>query len=186
MDDYFLNKLFPTKIQFVVVNVCIFISCYSFNNTYQIFCKPVPWAAVLIILFCVSFLILPFIKNTIILNILSVFCGLGLFITLYLLIFARQEYLIFVAINSLIILPLFLILWFHRKKFNTNVFNAYLLYPTILLTPFLLLFQLWLMLNSSKNKNQKRLFITTPILTLLISLLFTLQINSIRNRTIVS
>jgi hypothetical protein len=161
----------------------VFLYCYFYNHEQQIFCRPVPWATTVIIIFCVSFLILPFLtRQTILLKIISAFCGLGFFIAIYLLLFARQEYLIFVAFNIPIILILYFLLRFAKRKFKTNVFDAFYLYPAIVLTPFLLLFQLWLMLKNLETKTQKRLFIATPILTLIIALLLTFQINNILNR----
>lgn len=182
-DDYVLSKLFPTKVHFLIANTCIFLTCYFYNTERQLFCRPVPWAATIIILFCISFLILPFInKQSKFLNIIAPLCGLGFFISIYILLFARQEYLTFVLFNIPIILILHLILWFVKKKSKTNVFNALYFYPAIVLTPFLLLFQLWKLFKSLEAKTQRGLFIATPILTLIISLLLTLQINNIIKR----
>lgn len=182
-DDNILNKLFPTKAHFIITNACVFLSCYFYNTERQLFCRPVPWAAITIILFCISFLILPFInKQRKLLNIVAAVCGLGFFISIYILLFARGEYLIFVAFNIPVILILHLILRFVKKKFQTNVFNALYFYPAIILTPFLLLFQLWVLLKSLPTKTQKRLFVATPVLTLIVCLVLTFQINNIINR----
>lgn len=184
-DDNVLSKLFPTKAHFIISNACIFLSCYFYNTERQLFCRPVPWASTVIILFCVSFLTLPSINwRTKVLNIIAAVCGLGLFVALYILLFASRtgDYLIFIALNIPIILILHFILRSVKRKYQTNVFNALYFYPAIILTPFLLLYQLWTLLKNLPTKTQKRLFITTPVLTLIIGLVLTFQINNIIDR----
>jgi hypothetical protein len=179
-DDYIFSKLFPTKLHFVGINACVFISCYFYNTERQLFCRPVPWAAAVIILFCVSFLILPFInKYSRFLNIIYAVCGLGFFISIYILLFARGEYLIFVTLNLPFILILNFILRFIRNKYHTNVFDALNFYPSIILAPYLLLYQLWILVKSSRTRVQQWLFIATPILSLIVCLLLTYQINNL-------
>lgn len=184
-DDNVLSKLFPTKAHFIISNACIFLSCYFYNTERQLFCRPVPWASTVIILFCVSFLTLPSINwRTKVLNIIAAVCGLGLFVALYILLFASRtgDYLIFIALNIPVILILHFILRSVKRKYQTNVFNALYFYPAIILTPFLLLYQLWTLLKNLPTKTQKRLFITTPVLTLIIGLVLTFQINNIIDR----
>jgi uncharacterized membrane protein (UPF0136 family) len=182
-DDFAMSKLFPTKVHFLFVNLCVFLTCYFYNAERQLFCIPVPWAATVIILFCVSFLALPFIRQqTKFLNLVATVCGIGFFIAVYILLFAREEYLIFVAINIPIILILHFILRFVKRKFQTNVFDALYFYPIIILTPFILVFQLWVLLKSLKTKTQKRFFVATPVLTLIVCLMLTFQIKNIINR----
>jgi hypothetical protein len=182
-DDFALGKLFPTKIHFLVANLCIFLSCYCYNTERQLFCIPVPWAAMAIVMFCVSFLVLPFIGNRArLLNFVAAICGLGFFIAVYLLLFARGEYLIFVAFNIPIILLLHIILRLLKRKYHTNFFDALYFYPAIILMPFLLLFQLWTLLQTLQTATQKRLFVATPILTFIVCVLLTLQMNNIITR----
>ena len=136
-----LNKLFQTKTHFIIANTCIFLSCYLYNAERQLFCRPVPWATTVIVLFCISFLVLPLIKKqSKFLNLVAAVCGLGFFIAVYMIFFARYEYLIFVAFNVPFILILHFILRFVKRKFKTNVFDALYFYPAIVLTPFLLFF----------------------------------------------
>ncbi len=186
-DNNVLSKLFPTKTHFIIVNVCVFIACYLYNTERQLFCRPVPWAATVIILFFISFLVLPFItKHTRLLNILASICGLGFFIAIYILVFATRDYLIFVMANIPIILILHFVLKVIKRKCQTTIFDALYFYPAIILTPFLLLYQLCVLIKSLRTKTQKRLFIATPILTLIISLTLAFQINSIINRIYVA
>jgi uncharacterized membrane protein (UPF0136 family) len=140
-----LSKIFPSKVHFVVSNVSIFFACYLYNSERQLFCNPVPWTTVFLILFVISFLSYPFFKEKKTLSsLLTVFSGLGIFISVYLILFARWEYLIFLASNIPIILIFHLAIRFLKRKFNTNVFDAFYFYPAVILTPFFLLYQLWL------------------------------------------
>ena len=125
-DDNVLSKLFPTKAHFIISNDCIFLSCYFYNTERQLFCRPVPWASTVIILFCVSFLTLPSINwRTKVLNIIAAVCGLGLFVALYILLFASRtgDYLIFIALNIPIILILHFILRSVKRKYQTTLIS---------------------------------------------------------------
>jgi len=139
----------------------------------------VTWAAIILIVFCLAFLVFPFLtKQTKILGFIVAICGLGIFISVYILLFADFEYLIFVTINIPIILLLHFFLRFIKRKLHTNIFDALYFYPAVILTPFLLIFQLWIYYKSLQKK-QRLLFFTTPFLTLVIALVFTFQMNSI-------
>jgi len=185
-DNFVLNKLFPSKFHFLIINSCIFLTCFLYNIDRQLFCIPVTWAAILIIMFIIAFLILPFIniKNKF-LNIISSVCGLGVFISIYILLFARFEYLVFVLFNIPIILIIHVFIRLLKNRYLSNIFDAFYFYPAIVLTPFLLLFQLWRLLKGLPQKRHKLLFITTPILTLIIMLILTLQIKIIIDSNIV-
>jgi hypothetical protein len=184
IDDFVLKKIFPTKIHFLIVNACVFLACYLYNTERQLFCIPVTWAAIIIIVFCLAFLVFPFLtKQTKFFGFLGAICGLGFFISVYIIIFAGFEYLIFVAFNIPIILLLHFFLRFIKRKFHINFFDALYFYPAVILTPFLLIFQLWTYLKSLQ-KNQKLLFIATPVLTFAISLALTFQMHIIINKII--
>jgi hypothetical protein len=181
-EDFVLSKLFSTKLHFLIINICMFFACYFYNTERQIFCRPVTWAATVIILFCISYLVLPFLTSqSKLINLVSPICGLGFFISLYVLLFALLEYLTFAAFNIPIILILHFVLRFIKRKFQTNIFDAFYFYPVIILTPFILLFQLWTLLKSLQT-NQKRSFIATSVLTLVVTLMLTFQINIIIHR----
>lgn len=178
-DDFAIKKLFQSKLHFISINGCVFIHCYVCNNQWQLFCKPVLWAAILLILFCSAFLMLPFItRQSTFLNLIVAICGLGFFISLYVILFGRFEYLIFVAFNLPFIYYLHIIIKDLQKKYDCKIFYAFYFYPAIVLTPFLLIYQLWLLLRHL-NVNQKRLFIATPICCLLIAIILTAQMNNI-------
>lgn len=175
------SNLFPTKIHFVVGNLSVFVVCYLYNSERQLFCNPVPWATVLILLFIVSFLTYPFLKqknNTS--TLLTIFGGLGIFISFYSILFARWEYVIFLAFNIPIILIFHFLIRFLKKKFDSNVFDAFYFYPVIILTPFFLLYQLWLEFKTL-GKIQKRIFLVSPALTLIIMVVLSLRISHLVN-----
>ena len=140
-----------------------------------------PWTGILLALFIISFLSSPFFKkNKYLSSLLAIIGGLGIFISIYLILFARWEYLIFLTFNIPIILIVHLVIRFLKKKFSTNVFDALYLYPAVILTPFFLLYQLWLEFKSSTSF-KKKLFLFTPILTLAVMVLLSLRINYIVN-----
>ncbi len=181
-EDFILRKIFPTKIHFLIVNACVFFACYFYNTDRQLFCIPVTWAAITLIVFCLAFLVFPFFtKQSKIIGLIGAVCGLGFFISIYILLFAGFEYLIFVTINIPFILILHFLLRFFKLRFRTNIFDALYFYPAVVLTPFLLIFQLWIYFKSLQKK-QKLLFLSTPFLTLLISLILTFQMSIIINK----
>lgn len=176
-EGHTFSKLFPTKIHFLLVNLSVFVACYLYNSERQLFCNPVPWATILILLFIVSFLTYPFIKrNKVISTLMALFGGLGVFISIYLVLFARWEYLIFLAFNIPMILILHFLLRFLKRKFDSNVFDAFYFYPAIILTPFFLLYQLWIEFKTFTN-TQKKIFFISPALTLTIMVILSLRIS---------
>ena len=178
-ENFILSKLFSSKIHFVILNASVFISCYWYNSSTQLFCNPVSWAAVLIILFCVSFLFFPFIqKQKALLGIVAVFCGFGVFLSVYLLLFARYEYLIFAALNLPFIFAFHYLLKFIKRKYKTNIFDAFYFYPAVVLMPFLLIYQLWAYFKNLQSL-QLKLFVATPVVILGILVLLTVRINNI-------
>jgi hypothetical protein len=180
-EDHAFSKLFPTKIHFVFVNLSVFVICYLYNSERQLFCNPVPWATILVLLFIVSFLTYPFIKrNKTITSLMAFLSGLGVFMSIYLVLFARWEYLIFLAFNIPVILILHFLIKFLKRKLDSNVFNAFYFYPAIILTPFFLLYQLWMVFKTLANP-QKRIFFIAPALTLTIMVILSLRISHLVN-----
>lgn len=161
------SKLFPTKVHFVIGNLSIFVACYLYNTERQLFCNPVPWTTVLLLLFIFSFLSYPFFKDKkVVSSILALFGGLGIFVSVYITLFARWEYLVFLAFNIPVILIFHFTIRFLKRRFSSNVFDALYFYPAVILTPFFLLYQLWLTFNSL-TKSQKKIFGLAPALTLI-------------------
>lgn len=175
------SKIFPTKIHYVVGNASIFTLCYLYNTERQLFCNPVPWTGILLVLFIISFLSYPFFhKRKYLSTLLAIIGGLGIFISIYLILFARWEYLIFLTFNIPIILIIHFVISFLKNKFNTNIFNTLYFYPAVILTPFFLLYQLGVQFKSL-TIFKKKLFLLTPIMTLTVMVLLSLRINYIVN-----
>lgn len=186
IEEHPFSKLFPTKVHFTVSNASIFFVCYLYNTERQLFCNPVPWTSVLLILFFISFLSYPFLKDIkIVSSILLLFSGLGIFISVYLILFARWEYLVFLAFNIPVILIFHFGIKLLKKKYKSNVFEAFYFYPAVILTPFILLYQLWLELNTLTNI-QKKVFVLVPVLTFATMILLSFRVNHLVNEIKVS
>ncbi len=181
-ESFELSRIFSTRIHFLFINLSVFILCYWYNTERQLFCNPVPWAATLIILFCGAFLLFPFVpKNSKLRFPVILITGLGLFMVPYFLLFARQEYLIFLLLNIPIFLIIHFLVKYVNRKFETNVFSSLYFYPAVVLTPFLLAYQLFLFVKSLRPR-QKWLFAFAPALCLVIVIVTTVKIHKIIHR----
>lgn len=176
-EEHLFSKLFPTRAHFVVSNLAIVLLAVIYNTERQLFCHPVNWATILLVLSFLSLLIVPFVnlKNQLT-SIIVVFNGVGVFISFYLILFARGEYLIFLFFNLPIILGLHFLIKYLNKRFGTNLFNAFYFYPAVLLTPFLLLYESWLLFKSLTNF-QSRIFIAPPIIVFVIMIVLAIRID---------
>lgn len=179
-DGFELNRFFQSKIHFLTMNLGVIVTCCYLNIRRQLFCIPVPWTLVILGLFCICFLVFPFIKkNAKTFSFISAFTGLGFFIGLYILLFGRQEYAVFAGVNfvvELIIWPIILLL---NKLFKNKVSNALWFYGAFSLAPYFLILQLIFMYKSLLTAFQKRVFISSSLLILLIGLLLAFQIKRI-------
>lgn len=179
IENHVFSKIFPTKIHFLIVNLSIFSICFLYNTEIQLFCKPVLWASIIILLFIVSFLIYPIIyKYKSIKPILVFFIGLGIFISVYTILFGRYEYLRIVGINIPLILVFHFVIKYLKRKIKSNIFDALYFYPMVALAPFFILYQLWLILTSLP-KFQKGLFLLSPTITFGLVIILTLKTNNI-------
>lgn len=182
-DDFELKRFFQSKIHFLTMNLGVILTCCYLNIRRQLFCIPVPWTLVILGLFCICFLVFPFIKkNSKTFSFISAFTGLGFFIGLYILLFGRQEYAIFAAANlvvALIIWPIILLL---NKLFKNKVANGLWFYGAFALAPYFLILQLIFMYKSLLTAFQKRVFISSSLLILLIGFLLAFQMKRIFDR----
>lgn len=180
-DSNILAFLFPSKIHFVISNSSIFLLCILYNSDRQLFCNPVLWTIVILTIFCISFFLLPFInKNSKSFQATILLSGFGFFISIYLLLFARWEYLIFVGFNIPIILASHFLIRYLKRRFKRNIFDAFYFYSAVILMPFFLIFQLLLIYKPLKIKNSL-LFITLPILTVCIFTIASFRISYLTN-----
>ena len=182
-DDFELSCFFQSKIHYLIMNIVIILTCCYLNIFRQLFCIPVPWTLLILGLFCINFLIFPFInkKNKLFLFI-SIFVGLGFFIAIYIILFGREEYAIFAICNLIITLIIWSIILFFNKLLKNKVANALWFYGAFSLAPYFLILQLIIMYKSLLTTLQKRVFILSSILVLIISLLLTFQMKRIFDR----
>lgn len=180
-DTFELNKFFRSKTHFLTMNTAVIVTCCYFNIRRQLFCIPVPWTLLILGLFCICFLALPFAnKNSKIFPFISFFSGLGFFIALYILFFGGFAYLIFTAFNLIIAFGLFFpLIWLLKKRFDKNYLNALWYYVLFVFAPFFLIWQLLLLLKTLNTRFHKTLYISSSFVVLIISLVFVYQMNFI-------
>lgn len=173
-----LSFLFPSERHFHLMLAGSFVVATFFNLDYQLFCMPVLWTKVALLLSTTLFLASTYLKRFRFLNELNY--GLLLFIALYIILFGSVEYLAFSILNIIIILPLFGISQLIKKLSKGQNFGFLNFYAVCVLMPYLLLFFICeRFVKSSKSKRIAILCI--PSLILIVSISFTLRINSIDN-----
>ena len=121
-------KIFSSRFHFLAINLSVFIACHIYNRQAQLFCITVPWAATIIILFCISFLVFPFVWQFKYGLPVIMVCGMGFFIGIYIILFGRGEFFYFTIFNVVLLVPLHLGLRFMKRTFNTNVFDSFYFY----------------------------------------------------------
>jgi len=154
-EGFVLSHIFPSKFHFIVSHIFIFSICYDLNEERQMFCNPVPWVAIVLSIFVAVFLVYPYLsRKKMFKKAWAFICGLGFFISIYLLIFGGYQYLIFIVLN----VPILFIIHFGVKKLNayfkTTAFKALYFYPAIVLMPFLLFYEV----NAFLKGDDKRYF----------------------------
>ncbi len=179
-DEFELNKFFQSKMQFLIMNLGVIATCIYLNIQRQLFCIPVVWTSILLALFCISFILFPFInKNSKIFTFITAFAGLGFFISIYIILFGRQEYLIYLGVNFVLTIPIIFIIWILKKITKQSYYNALWFYFAFTFAPYFIIFQLILMFRALRTKTQKAIYISSSIFVLLIGLFLTIQMNTI-------
>lgn len=179
-DDFELNRFFQSKIHFLTMNLGVVLTCCYLNIRRQLFCIPVPWTLAILVLFCICFLVFPFInKKFKLFSFISAFAGLGFFIALYILLFGRQEYAMFAVANLIVALIIWPIIFLLNKSFKNKVSNALWFYGSFTLAPYFLILQLIFMYKSLLTKFQKIIFISSSIVIMSIGLLLAFQMKRI-------
>ncbi|MBL7909883.1 MAG: hypothetical protein JNJ41_02365 [Bacteroidia bacterium] len=178
-ETFSLYALFPSRFHFLVFNSAIFISCLYLNIKKQLFCVPVAWASILIVLFCLAFLVLPSLqKRKAIEPLFLFFSGIGFFISIYIVAFGRFEYFLFILFHAIIFVPLILVKNIFKKQQKNVYLNALWFYPLFVITPFFILYQLVLIFKSL-NRKLKVVFISSSLFLLVIGIALTYQMNTI-------
>lgn len=131
--------IFPSKIHFIIYLTGAITIGYLFNSDYQLFCIPVKWTKILLITYS-SYLIgnLIFEKYTgDILN--QIILGAGIFISIYIILFGSTVYLIWSAIQMIILVPIYFLSRFLNKRYKTRFFDSLNFYGKTILFLILLL-----------------------------------------------
>ncbi|MGZ3884931.1 MAG: hypothetical protein ACXVPD_12300, partial [Bacteroidia bacterium] len=179
-DDFALTKIFQSKTHFLTLNLGVVVTCCYLNACRQLFCVPVSWTLIILGLFCICFLIFPFSnKNSRAFSFVSAFAGVGFFIAAYIILFGRQEYVIFIIANIVVILIIWPIIVLLNKVFDNKVGNALWFYGAFILTPYFLILQLVLLYKSLVTPLQKKAFIFSSVLILCLGLTLTFQVKRI-------
>lgn len=178
-DSNILGSLFPSKLHFLISNTSVFLLCVLFNSDRQLLCNPVLWTSAILVIFYFSLLLLPFLnKDSKVFKASILISGLGFFISIYLLLFARWEYLIFLGLNIPIVLISHFLIRYLKRKLQTNIFDAFYFYSIVVLMPFFLLLQLTLIFKSkSLTRKSSYLMIISPTFTVIILVILSFRIN---------
>ncbi len=182
-ETFALNSIFQSRSHFLVMNLGVIITCCYLNIQRQLFCIPVPWTMALLVLFCISFLSFPFVnKNAKLFPIVAAFAGLGFFISVYIILFGRHEYLLFIASNFVAAIIIRLITLGFNIAFKGKVINALWFYAAFVLTPYFLIYQLVLLFKSLQTTFLRRCFILSSVACLFVGLILSVQIHRILKR----
>ncbi len=179
--------LFPSKAHFLIGNTAILLTCILYNIEHQLFCNPVIWTSIILLIFSILFLATPFINpKSKFWSLIPFITGLGIFIAIYIILFSRYEYLFLVVVCLPFAIIFHLIIKMLNKNLSTTFFDAFYFYPAFILSPYLLLYQLWQIQKTYFNKIQKVICFSTPILVLFIGLIFTYRIKTIIDKITIS
>ncbi|MCF8297767.1 MAG: hypothetical protein K9J13_09515 [Saprospiraceae bacterium] len=174
--------IFPAKIHFIVYLICaISVGCF-FNNDYQLFCIPVKWTKIALIIFSIFLVVILFLKGKIFDNFLNpLVLGVGLFISVYIIIFGGIEYLFWLGFQSLFIVPIYFISRFLNKKYLTRIFDSFNFYGAVILLPYI--FVIWIIWQVWNKKLRNKLSVLIlPICLTIFGLLMTFRMNNIINK----
>lgn len=173
------NFLIPlTPLHFSLLVFAALMNGIFFNKTYQIYCIPVTWASTTLGIYFSYLVLHPFFSKFQQSIFHPIILGMGLLIATYLIAFGHIPYLIYLAGNALIILPLSYFIRFLNKRFQSNAFNAFhLLFLSIALPYFIIYWTIRQVLGKSR-KHQLALLVM-PILFCCSGLFLSYNINQV-------
>lgn len=177
-------KLFNNNLRFIQVNIILFFIAGLANfKLDQLFCTPVTWVTVMLLAFITTFLTVPLnIKLPLLKYLQAIVLGGGIFILLYVIVFASDEYLTIVLFLTPFTIPFDIAIRYIQKRYNNHVFDVLYIFPLILLTPYFLLFQLVRYYLNLSTKRLKLAFIISPIVVLIIGVGLSFRINYLTNK----
>jgi hypothetical protein len=170
--------LFSSEFNFYFLILGAIITGYLFNRDYQIFCIPVYWTKVVLLIYSIYFLGNKIFKKVIGEFTNQVILGVGLFVSLYIIGFGSFTYLIWVAIHSLAIVPIYFLSKYLNKRFNTRLFDFLNFFGVTLLLPYIfiswILWQVW-----NKRLKYKIALSVLPVTIFMIGIFLTIRMNRI-------
>jgi hypothetical protein len=173
--EFILYKFFPSYIHFVISIIGAIVIGYYYNLDYQIYCQPVIWSKWLLVsavIWFLTHLLFPHLK---VFN--SLFSGLLAFISVYLILFGSTEYLIFIMLNGILFVPLYLIYLFLNWGNKTRKVGFLNLYGLVILLPYIILIIL-IKLNLKSQKKLKLYLFTVPLMIVIFSTFTTVRMKT--------
>jgi len=159
-------KIFQNNLHFIISATGAVVVSIFYNIDYQIFCNPINWTKWFLICSWCSFGLVLILKKVHFAR--SFIFGLISFIAIYTILFGGFEYLGFILINSIIIIPFYLIALYFNKKTKSRKFDFLNFYGIVILLPYLILYFIFSQIKNT-NKTFKLLLITPSILILIFS-----------------
>ncbi|MGD1847891.1 MAG: hypothetical protein ACFB10_21055 [Salibacteraceae bacterium] len=147
-EAHVLQKLFFNRLCFVAFNAATWAVAWYYNQEQQVFCQPVAWAGVALSLVLGSFLLFPFAAKKRLRVWMLPIWGVNWFVALYLLVFASDEYLIFLGIHLPFFIGFHFLLRYYKRRHPSPIYGALYFYPALMGLPFFLLYQTFLMQQS--------------------------------------
>jgi hypothetical protein len=142
---------------------------------------PVYWVKLVLAVYLIFFLGNYFFKQVMGNTINQILLGTGLFVSVYIILFGGFNYLLFIALMSIIIIPVYFITNYLNNKYNTYVFSSFNLLGVIVLLPYIIIIWLVWQARESKMFNRAAIFIL-PLLLLIIGLFMTYRMGVIINK----
>ena len=162
--NYFL---FSSELNFSLLIIGAITIGYFFNNDYQLFCIPVNWTKIGLLIYSIYL-----VGNWTFKKIIGEFAnqlilGTGLFISFYIIGFGSTEYLIWSSVYLIAIVPIYFLTRYLNKKINTRFFDFLNLFGVTVLLPYIIItwtiWQVWdkrllykITLNINNNNISKR------------------------------
>lgn len=170
--------IFPSRLHYSLYLIGAIFVGFFFNRDFQLFCIPVEWTKILLIVYS-SYLIGSSLFKKLFGEIINqIILGAGLFISVYIILFGSYEYLIWSAIQLIVIIPIYFLSRFLNKKYNTRFFDSLNFYGATIFLPYVIIvWTFWQVLD--KKLFHKFSLAILPMIFLLIGFSLTFRMKRI-------
>jgi hypothetical protein len=169
---------FPSKFHFLIYLAGAIAIGYLFNKDYQLFCIPVKWTRIILFIYTIYLLGHLFLKKISFELINQFILGIGIFLSIYIICFGSFEYLFWILLQLVIIIPIFYLTKYLNKKLNTRIFDFMNFYGAAILLPYIILFwTLWQV--KDKKRIHKISLAIIPLIFLISGIGMTIRMNQI-------